>query len=90
MLIFMERRMSESTIYLAPAVIYAAANQKNSCSWLERQDRKQKSKWYQKGVQWMRAYPAFLERFGWKERYFALLAAGIIAGLEEGRTQRCV
>ena len=27
MLIFMERRMSESTIYLAPAVIYAAANQ---------------------------------------------------------------
>ena len=38
MLIFMERRMSESTIYLAPAVIYAAANQKNSCSWLERQD----------------------------------------------------
>ena len=87
MLIFMERRMSESTIYLAPAVIYAAANQKNSCSWLERQDREQKSKWYQKGVQWMRAYPAFLERFGWKERYFALLAAGIIAGLEEGRTQ---
>ncbi len=82
MLIFMERRMSESTIYLAPAVIYAAANQKNSCSWLERQDEERKKEWYQKGVQWMRRYPAFLERFGWKERYFAIIAAGIIAGLE--------
>lgn len=86
LLIFMERRMSESTIYLAPAVIWAAANQKNGCSWLDRQSRERKEKWYQKGVLWMRRYPAFLERFGWKERYFALLAAGILAGFEDGQT----
>lgn len=86
-LLFMERRMSESTVYLAPAVIYAAANQKNSCSWLDRQSSERKREWYQRGVEWMRSHPVFLERFGWKERYFALLTAGILAGLENGGTQ---
>ncbi|MDO4292383.1 MAG: hypothetical protein Q4C65_04035 [Eubacteriales bacterium] len=82
LLAFMEGRMEEATIYLPPPVIFAAANQRNFCNWLERQSEERRKAWYQKGVNWMRARSAFLERFGWKERRFAVTVAGILAGLE--------
>ena len=31
----------------------------------------------------MRRYPVFLEQFGWKQRRYAILAAGIFEQLEE-------
>lgn len=84
LLSFMERRARESWIYLAPAVIYAAANQKSCANWLSRAGQERQEAWYQRGVAWMRRYPAFLEKFGWKQRKKAILAAGILAQTEGG------
>lgn len=86
-LVFMEKRAGESTVYLAPAVIYAAANQKSCGSWLLKHTGEQQEKWYAQGVAWMRRHPAFLEKFGWKERKTAILAAGILA-LAESREEQ--
>lgn len=80
----MEKRMEESRIYLTPAVIYAAANQKSCESWLKKAQEKQRREWYESGVAWMRRCPAFLERFGWKERKSAVMTAGILARTESG------
>lgn len=81
-LFFMKRRAAEGMIYLTPAVIYAVANQKNCGEWLQRAGEDRQKIWYQSGVAWMRRYPAFLEKFGWKERKNAILAAGILARAE--------
>lgn len=81
---FMEKRAEESNIYLSPAVIYAAANQKSCGTWLTKQPREEQEKWYVQGVAWMKRYPAFLEKFGWKERRLAILAAGILS-IAEGQ-----
>lgn len=81
---FMEKRAEESNIYLSPAVIYAAANQRSCGAWLAKQPEDQQERWYAQGVAWMRRYPAFLEKFGWKERRLAILAAGILS-LAEGQ-----
>lgn len=83
-LCMMEKRLEESRIYLAPAVIYAAANQKSCESWLKKAQEKQRQEWYESGVAWMRRCPAFLERFGWKERKGAVMTAGILARAESG------
>lgn len=85
LLSFMEKRAEESRIYLAPAVIYAAANQKSCGNWLNKAGEERQKEWYQRGVAWMRRYPAFLETFGWKERRKAILAAGILAQAESGK-----
>lgn len=82
-LAFMERRLEEGKIYLTPAVIYAAANQRSCEGWMKRADEKRQERWYADGVAWMRRCPAFLERFGWKERRTAVMAAGILARAEE-------
>lgn len=79
----MERREEEGRIYLLPAVIYAAANQENAGGWLQSADRRLREKWYARGAAWMRLYPAFLERFGWKERRSAIFAAGVLTMAEE-------
>lgn len=84
---FMEKRMEESRIYLAPAVIYAAANQKSCESWMKKAAEEKQREWYAGGVAWMRRCPAFLERFGWKERKNALMAAGIVAQAQNGASQ---
>lgn len=83
----MERRMEEGRIYLTPAVIYAVANQKSCESWMKRAQEKQRQDWYAGGVAWMRRCPSFLERFGWKERKNAVMAAGILALAESGRSE---
>lgn len=86
-IVFMEKRAKESTVYLAPAVIYAAANQKSCSSWLQKHSGEQQEKWYAQGIGWMRRHPAFLEKFGWKERKCAIIAAGLLAGAE-GKEER--
>lgn len=83
-LFLMEKRLEESRIYLAPAVIYAAANQKSCESWMKKADEGTQREWYLSGVAWMRRSPAFLERFGWKERRNAIMTAGIVARAENG------
>lgn len=83
----MEKRAEEGRIYLVPAVIYAAANQKSCEGWMKKAQEKQRQEWYGKGVAWMRRCPAFLERFGWRERKCAILAAGILSGVEGGSEQ---
>lgn len=85
---FMESRTAEGMIYLMPAVVYAAANQKSCGEWLRRAGEEQQRAWYQSGVSWMRQYPAFLERFGWKERKNAILAAGILTQADSGTQER--
>lgn len=84
LLSFMENRDEEGRIYLAPAVIYAAANQKSCENWFHKAGEEKQKEWYQRGVAWMRRYPAFLETFGWKERRKAILTAGILALAESG------
>ncbi len=84
----MERRMEESWIYLAPAVIYAVANQKSCEAWTQRAGEGRRQEWYRKGLAWMRRYPAFLERFGWKNRKHAIMAAGILSAVETDGTER--
>lgn len=85
---FMKRRAAEGMIYLTPAVIYAVANQKNCMEWMQRAGEERRQGWYQRGVAWMKRYPAFLERFGWKERKNAILAAGILDRAEDGEDDR--
>lgn len=84
---FMEKRLDEGNIYLAPAVIYAAANQKSCESWMRKADEKRQQEWYLSGVAWLRRCPAFLERFGWKERKNAIMAAGILSAVENKDTE---
>ncbi len=79
----MERREEEGRIYLIPAAVYAAANQEKGGRWLKGADEKLREKWYEQGVAWMRRHPAFLEKFGWKERRSAIYAAGILSRAEE-------
>lgn len=79
----MEKRAEESMIYLMPAAVYAAANQKGARNWMNRQLQEKTDLWNEAGIAWMRRYPAFLEQFGWKQRRYAILAAGIFAQLEE-------
>lgn len=81
----MEKRVEEGQIYLTPAVIYAVANQKSSAGWMKKAPEKQRREWYESGVAWMRRCPAFPERFGWKERKNAFMAAGILAQVESGK-----
>ena len=69
--------------YLMPAAVYAAANQKGARSWMNRQKQEKIDLWNEKGIAWMRRYPVFLEQFGWKQRRYAILAAGIFEQLEE-------
>lgn len=87
LLSFMERRTQASTIYLTPAVIYAAANQDSFGRFLENVPEDLKQGWYGEGVVWMRRNPAFLEKFGWRERKNALVAAGILAAAESAETE---
>ena len=73
-----------------PAVIYAVANQRTCCAYLNRVPKGKQEEWYAAGVAWMRQNPAFLEKFGWKERKSAVLAAGLLAMAirrEEGRLE---
>lgn len=86
-LAFMEKRVEESRIYLTPAVVYAAANQKNCEAWMKKVDESVQKEWYADGVAWLRRCPAFLERFGWKERKNAVMAAGILARTESGKAE---
>lgn len=79
----MERREEEGRIYLIPAVVYAAANQENGGRWLAGAEEKLREKWYRQGIAWMRRSPAFLEKFGWKERRDAIYAAGVLSAAEE-------
>lgn len=81
-LIYLEKRVSESRIYLTPAVVYAAANQKSFQNWFSKCEETRQTEWYQSGIVWMRRHPAFLEKFGWKERRGAIVAAGILAQAE--------
>ncbi|MBQ7839683.1 MAG: hypothetical protein IJ390_04245 [Lachnospiraceae bacterium] len=81
-LAFMERRMEENRIYLLPAVVYAAANQESFGTWLDGIADGLQQKWYAQGVVWMRKNPAFLEKFGWRERKNAIVAAGILSMAE--------
>lgn len=79
----MEQRAEDSWIYLMPAAVYAAANQKGARSWMNRQKQEKIDLWNEKGIAWMRRYPVFLEQFGWKQPRYAILAAGIFEQLEE-------
>lgn len=79
---FMEYRAAESCIYLAPAVIFAAANQESCAAWLLGSPQASRDGWYQRGIVWMKRHPAFLEKFGWKERRCAILAAGVLEQAE--------
>ena len=83
LLLCMEQRAEDSWIYLMPAAVYAAANQKGARSWMNRQKQEKIDLWNEKGIAWMRRYPVFLEQFGWKQRRYAILAAGIFEQLEE-------
>ena len=83
LLLCMEQRAEDSWIYLMPAAVYAAANQKGARSWLNRHKQEKIDLWNEKGIAWMRRYPVFLEQFGWKQRRYAILAAGIFEQLEE-------
>lgn len=87
LLSFMEKRTQASYIYLTPAVVYAAANQESFGRFLETVPEDLKQGWYRDGVTWMRRNPAFLEKFGWRERKCALTAAGILAQAESGETE---
>ena len=78
-LFYMEKREKEGEIDLMPAVIYAVANQRTCCAYLNRVPKGKQEEWYAAGVAWMRQNPAFLEKFGWKERKSAVLAAGLLA-----------
>lgn len=80
----MERRMAESCIDLIPAIIFASANQAGCREWIKKAGEEQQREWYRCGIAWMRRYPAFLEKFGWKERKNAILTAGILVRAEEG------
>lgn len=82
-LTFLEKRIAESRIYLTPAVVYAAANQKNFPNWLAGIRESRQADWYRSGIAWMRRHPAFLEKFGWKERRSAILAAGLLDRAEQ-------
>lgn len=84
----MEGRMEESWIYLAPAVIYAVANQRGCEVWMQRAGEGSRREWYLKGLMWMRRYPAFLERFGWKKRKHAIMAAGVLSAVETEGPER--
>ncbi len=89
-LFYMEKREKEGEIDLMPAVIYAVANQRTCCAYLNRVPKGKQEEWYAAGVVWMRQNPAFLEKFGWKERKSAVLAAGLLAMAirrEEGRLE---
>lgn len=79
----MEEREREGCVFLIPAVIYAAANHAECKRLLENAPEGQKKRWYARGVEWMRQTPSFLEKFGWKERRFSLMAAGILAEEEK-------
>lgn len=59
MLLCMEQRAEDSWIYLMPAVVYAAANQKGARSWMNRQKQEKIDLWNEKGIAWMRRYPVF-------------------------------
>ena len=82
LLLCMEQRAEDSWIYLMPAAVYAAANQKGARSWMNRQKQEKIDLWNEKGIAWMRRYPVFLEQFGWKQRRYAILAAGIFEQLK--------
>lgn len=79
------KRRREGRIYLSPAVIYAAANQETCRRWMQNAGAARKKEWYDAGVEWMRRRPAFLEKFGWRERSSALMAAGILSRAERGK-----
>lgn len=83
-LAMMDRRLQEARIYLVPAVVYATANQRGCETWLQRAQECQKKEWYESGIAWMRRCPGFLERFGWRERKSAVMAAGILSEVENG------
>ena len=68
LLLCMEQRAEDSWIYLMPAAVYAAANQKGARSWMNRQKQEKIDLWNEKGIAWMRRYPVFLEQFGWKQQ----------------------
>ena len=57
LLLCMEQRAEDSWIYLMPAVVYAAANQKGARSWMNRQKQEKIDLWNEKGIAWMRRYP---------------------------------
>lgn len=82
-LLYMEKRKRDSTIELTPAIIYAAANQQGCIGWLARAKEPVKNRWYSYGIAWMRRYPAFLEKLGWRERKNAVFIAGMLALAEE-------
>ena len=54
LLLCMEQRAEDSWIYLMPAVVYAAANQKGARSWMNRQKQEKIDLWNEKGIAWMR------------------------------------
>ncbi len=85
---YMKRRAQEGMIDLTPAVIYAIANQKSCGEWVMRAGEERQKIWYQSGVAWMKRYPAFLEKFGWKERRNAIWAAGILDRAKSGTGDR--
>lgn len=87
-LFYMEKRETEGEIDLTPAVIYAAANHGDCCAWLHRAPQRRQEEWYGAGVAWLRQNPAFLEKFGWKERKSAVLAAGLLALAMDGNEGR--
>lgn len=78
-LFYMENRAREGEIDLMPAVVYAAANQRTCCAYLNRAPKERQQEWYAEGIAWMRKNPAFLEKFGWKERKNAVLSAGLLS-----------
>ena len=57
LLLCMEQRAEDSWIYLMPAAVYAAANQKGARSWMNRQKQEKIDLWNEKGIAWMRRYP---------------------------------
>lgn len=59
LLLCMEQRAEDSWIYLMPAAVYAAANQKGARSWMNRQKQEKIDLWNEKGIAWMRRYPVF-------------------------------
>ena len=54
LLLCMEQRAEDSWIYLMPAAVYAAANQKGARSWMNRQKQEKIDLWNEKGIAWMR------------------------------------
>ena len=75
-LYFLKERQEEGSIWLMPALIFAAANQNSCREFFWRASEEEKDRWQQAGIAWMRQYPGFLDRIGWQERSLAVRAAG--------------